>query len=369
MRNQNRLFLWQLVAIPVLALSLLAACCGCSGTSSAPGSLEPAANSAPDSMWTNANPTGSVPQPRDAHWITYDSTTGEVILFGGKGTRSHYFNDIWAYTPATNTWARLQPAGILPPGRFGHSMIYDPAARKLLVFGGVLGTTGQPANDLWAYSFQANAWTRLHPPGAAPAARVYPSMVYDPVTRQAILFGGWTGTNAFADTWTYDPATSTWRKLRTTGSPQPRWGASMVLDSATGKLILFGGLFGSYDGSNRLNDTWQYDPATNTWKNLSPAGPLPPARGYASMVYDSAAGKVLLSAGFAGSQGLLADTWEYDPSANAWHRLPPGATNPSRRDFSSAVYAQQANRTILFGGQTGNTGNVNATDLNDTWHR
>jgi len=25
--------------------------------------------------------------------------------------------------------------------------------------------------------------------------------------------------------------------------------------------------------------------------------------------------------------------------------------------------------TILFGGQTGNTGNVNATDLNDTWHR
>ena len=313
MRNQNRLFLWQLVAIPVLALSLLAACCGCSGTSSAPGSLEPAANSAPDSMWTNANPTGSVPQPRDAHWITYDSTTGEVILFGGKGTRSHYFNDIWAYTPATNTWARLQPAGILPPGRFGHSMIYDPAARKLLVFGGVLGTTGQPANDLWAYSFQANAWTRLHPPGAAPAARVYPSMVYDPVTRQAILFGGWTGTNAFADTWTYDPATSTWRKLRTTGSPQPRWGASMGLDSATGT--------------------------------------------------------VLLSGGFAGSQGLLADTWEYDPSANAWHRLPPGATNPSRRDFSSAVYAQQANRTILFGGQTGNTGNVNATDLNDTWHR
>ena len=369
MRNQNRLFLGQTIAIPVLVPSLLVACSGCAGTTSTPRSTEPAAYSAPDSSWSNAHPMGSVPLPRDAHRMTYDSTNGKVVLFGGKGTRSHYFNDTWTYTPATNTWNKLQPSGILPTGRFGGAMVYEPAARKLLVFGGVLGTTGQPANDLWAYSFNANTWTRLHPPGAAPPARVYPSMAYDPATGKAILFGGWTGTSAFADTWTYDPATSTWRKLHTTGSPHARWGASMVYDSATGKLILFGGLFGSYDGSNRLNDTWQYDPATNTWKNLAPAGQLPPARGYASMVYDSATGKVILYGGFAGSHGLLADTWEYDPSANAWHRLPPGATNPSRRDFSSAVYAQQANMIILFGGQTGNTGNVNATDLNDTWHR
>lgn len=164
MRNQNRLFLGQTIAIPVLVPSLLVACSGCAGTTSTPRSTEPAAYSAPDSSWSNAHPMGSVPLPRDAHGMTYDSTNGKVVLFGGKGTRSHYFNDTWTYTPATNTWNKLQPSGILPTGRFGGAMVYEPAARKLLVFGGVLGTTGQPANDLWAYSFQANAWTRLHPP-------------------------------------------------------------------------------------------------------------------------------------------------------------------------------------------------------------
>jgi N-acetylneuraminic acid mutarotase len=87
------------------------------------------------------------------------------------------------------------------------------------------------------------------------------------------------------------------------------------------------------------------------------------------MVYDSATGKVILFGGFAGSHGLLADTWEYDPSANTWHQLRLGQASPSRRDFSSAIYDQQANVTVLFGGLTGGTGNVNGTALNDTWQR
>jgi hypothetical protein len=83
------------------------------------------------------------------------------------------------------------------------------------------------------------------------------------------------------------------------------------------------------------------------------------------MVYDTAAGKVILFGGFAGSDGLLADTWEYDPSANTRHQLHLGQANPSWRDFSSAIYDQQANVTVLSGG----TGNVNGNVLNDTWHQ
>jgi len=30
-------------------------------------------------------------------------------------------------------------------------------------------------------------------------------------------------------------------------------------------------LFGGYDGSLQYNDTWAYDPATNTWPISSPA--------------------------------------------------------------------------------------------------
>jgi N-acetylneuraminic acid mutarotase len=358
MRNQSRLLVRPPAAIPVLTLSLLLSSSGCSGTS---------ASRAPDSIWSNVNPAGSLPLPRDGHWMAYDSTDAKVILFGGKGKGSHYFDDTWAYSPATNTWDNRKPAGILPPGRFGQSMVYDPAGRTTILFGGV--TTTQLANDLWAYSSSANTWTRLKTTGGPPPARTYPSMVYDPATSKAILFGGWTGSSTFGDTWTYAPATGRWSKLSIIGSPHARWGASMVYDSARRKLILFGGLFGSYDGSNRLNDTWEYDPAAQAWKNLAPAGALPPARGYASMIYDSATGKVILFGGFAGRDGLLADTWAYNPSTNTWDQLHPGGTNPSRRDFSSAVYDQRAKMTILFGGLTGGNGNINGTVLNDTWRR
>jgi N-acetylneuraminic acid mutarotase len=364
-RNRSRLPV-RPVAIPVLALSLLLASSGCGGTSSKRAASIPAPNPVPGS-WRNARPQGSIPLPRDGHWMAEDSTDEKVILFGGKGNGSHYLNDTWAYTPAANAWDQLKPTGILPPGRFGHVMVYDPADRKIILFGGV--TVTQLANDLWAYSYQANTWTRLAPAGPQPPPRTYPSMVYDPAAGQAILFGGWTGSSTFGDTWIYDPSVSKWSKLSTAGSPHPRWGASMVYDSATGKVILFGGLFGGYDGSDRLNDTWQYDPKAHTWRNLTPKGELPSARGYASMVYDSATGKVILFGGFAGRDGLLADTWAYSPGTNTWARLHPGGPSPSRRDFSSAAYDQRTRESILFGGLTGGTGNINGTVLNDTWRR
>ncbi|GAA4261925.1 hypothetical protein GCM10022255_096600 [Dactylosporangium darangshiense] len=330
-----------------------------------PGTPPPSVSQPAIAGWREADSAGRVPQPRDGHWMAGD-TNGRVILFGGKGAGSRYFNDTWTYTPATSTWTELTPAGTLPPGRFGHGLVHDPADHRILLFGGV-ATTGL-ANDLWAYDLTINSWTPVEPAGVRPPARLYPSMAYDPATRKAVVFGGWTGNSEFADTWVYDPAANRWSEVHSAGGPHARWGSSMVYDAATGTMILFGGLFGSYDGSSRLNDTWEYDPTTGTWKNLSPVR-SPSTRGYASMVYDSATDKVILFGGFAGSDGLLGDTWEYDHTANTWNRLIPGPADPPRRDFSAAVYDPRADTTILFGGLTGNAGNVDGTLLNDTWRR
>lgn len=81
----------------------------------------------------------------------------------------------------------------------------------------------------------------------------------------------------------------------------------------------------------------------------------------------SAAAGVGSTRGFAGPQGLLADTWAYDPATNRWSMLAVGQAGPLRRDFSSMAYDKAANTIVLFGGQTGSNGNIQATDLNDTW--
>jgi N-acetylneuraminic acid mutarotase len=299
--------------------------------------------------------------------MTYDANAEAVVLFGGKGARSLYFNDLWTYTPKTDRWRELKPLGPLPPARFGHAIVYDARAGAVLVFAGVVATTDGPSGDLWAYSTNRNAWMHLEPAGDRPAARIYPSAVYDTALKETIVFGGWTGASAFNDTWSYDSLTERWTRASVTDAPRPRWGASMAYDPVTGTIVLFGGLFGGYDGRERLNDTWSYDPATHTWRNLHPAGPLPPARGYAAMDYDATTHEMVLFGGFAGPQGLVSDTWTYDPARNAWSRIAQPAAHPSARDFSALVYDQGARRLLLFGGLSGTQGNINGTLLNDTW--
>src|ERR1700730_9178147 len=108
--------------------------------------------------WSQLRPDGALPAARDGHWMTYDSSTKTVVLFGGKGARSQYFNDLWTYTLHTDTWHELKPVGHLPPARFGHAIVYDAGAKEVLVFGGVVATTNRPADDLWAYSTARNSW-------------------------------------------------------------------------------------------------------------------------------------------------------------------------------------------------------------------
>lgn len=362
-----------LLAVLTMPLVPLSACTStaASATATTPAAIRSSA-AGPElapAAWHQASASQPAPLPRDAQSMVYDTTTMSVVVFGGKGTHDRYFNDLWAYHLTVGTWTRLTPAGMLPAPRFGQGMAYDPAPGTIVIFGGVsvAGATPRLSADTWAYSSRASRWTHSGQAGHHPAARLYPSMAYDPVTRTVILFGGWTGTDAFNDTWSYDTRTGRWTRVATIGTPHARWGSSMVYDSAAGKIILFGGLFGSYDGTHRLNDTWAYDPASKTWTNLQPAGPLPPARAYAATAYDQPASKLVLFGGFAGPHGLLDDTWTYDAATRRWTKLGRSQQQPSQRDFSSMAYDPAASEIVLFGGQTGTSGNVNAADLSDTW--
>ena len=143
---------------------------------------DPSANT-----WTELGPSGP-PPAREAPAMAYDPATRRVIMFGGGDSG---LNDTWAYDPAANTWAQLSPAGPVPVGRSGHVMVYDPPSGRILMFGGAGGEAEVFFNDLWAFDATTNTWTELIPTGALPAGRSQPAMAYDPVTRRMILFGGW----------------------------------------------------------------------------------------------------------------------------------------------------------------------------------
>jgi N-acetylneuraminic acid mutarotase len=226
----------------------------------------------------------------------------KLILFGGFDGVS-YYNDTWACGLGTNTWTNLHPTGSVPAKRAGHSMAYDPVSKRMILFGGWNGTTAY--DDTWAYDPAANTWANLRPEGSRPDARDSQCLSYDPDSKKMILFGGWSATAEFQDTWAYDPARNTWIDLDPAGEvPTVRAMQQMVYDPRAGQQIIFGG--GS--GANVFDDTWQFDTTTRSWTMVRLTGNSPPARTGYAMAYDRVGDRVVLFGGFNGS-AFFNDLW------------------------------------------------------------
>ena len=86
--------------------------------------------------------------------------------------------------------------------------------------------------------------------GSAPTARSHMGMANDAETGQVVLFGGWDGTQPLDDTWTWDG--SSWTEQHPVRSPEPRCCFQMAYDAARGQVVLSGGT----DLYTYYTDTW-----------------------------------------------------------------------------------------------------------------
>jgi N-acetylneuraminic acid mutarotase len=256
-------------------------------------------------VWTNLDPSGP-PPAREAPAMAYDPATRKIVMFGGVRGGDAKFNDTWAYDPAVNTWTQLSPAGPSPPGRSGHVMVYDPPSGRMLMWGGTGREEGSFFTDLWAFDATTSTWTEVTPTGVLPAGRCQPAMAYDPLTRRMILFGGWVDEGPFGETWAYDPAANTWTELHPGGTiPSPRYGHELVCDPSRGLLVLFGG----GDSSGDWTDTWTYDPAANTWTRVPALHGAAPSLQAHAMVYDPSGGRLIVFGGWSPQHGASNNTW------------------------------------------------------------
>src|SRR5262249_47042620 len=196
----------------------------------------------------------------------------------------------------------------------------DALRSRAVLFG---GTATADLADTWEWD--GAEWT-LRRLGLRPAQRSMSAMAYDLQRHQAVVFGGMGAANvAFGDTYAWDGAN--WSQLSPATSPSARGGHAMAYDSARGVTVLFGGV--DYSHPQFLGETWEWDGVT--WVQRNPS--LQPFRRMAhAMAYDSARGVTVLFGGLDyGSsfpQPWMNDTWEWNGSA--W-RNPNPATSPSAR--------------------------------------
>ena len=112
-----------------------------------------------DNTWTNKTTiTGDKPSARYYHSMAYDSANDRTILFGGVSTV--YCGDTWVYNYADNSWTNITTAGDKPSSGYGHSMAYDSAHNRIILFSG-LSASGA-SGDTWVYCFAGISSPPLH---------------------------------------------------------------------------------------------------------------------------------------------------------------------------------------------------------------
>ena len=153
--------------------------------------------------WIELTPTGTPPVARGGHCAIWDPVRSRLLVFGGVGGGA-YRNDVWALSlSGAPAWTQLAPAGAPPAGRYAASTIYDPIGDRMILYGGTYraGPTSVALDDVWALSLTGTpAWTQLEPSGVVPPGRWNHSAVFDSVRYRMVIFAGENPT-IFHDTW------------------------------------------------------------------------------------------------------------------------------------------------------------------------
>ena len=221
------------------------------------------AYAAATNAWSDRNPSPSVFE------YTHGARVigGKVYIAGGLSGFTQSISALWQYDPASDAWTKKQD---LPVEGFGG--VSGVIGGKLYVLARCLGSTRpcenpdyEAPNDsrfFGVYDPATDRWTPLALPSGGRdhqwgAAGVIGGKLY---------VAGGRHTNALD---IYDPATNTW----TTGASMGSNRAFAASATVAAKLYIISGE--RYDAagsvSTSVTTTSQYDPATNTWKNLAQA--------------------------------------------------------------------------------------------------
>ncbi|MCA8951451.1 MAG: hypothetical protein KDE27_18230, partial [Planctomycetes bacterium] len=146
--------------------------------------------------WTDVQPPVR-PSPRVSFGAAFDTTRGELVLFGGTNSFGSPLGDTWTFDGTT--WTPRTPA-IAPPARHGMALADDFARARIVLFG---GDDGSALDDTWEWD--GSTWA-ARPTGTRPSPRSGHALAFDPVRSRTVLFGGTSTWNVFPpdDTWEWD---------------------------------------------------------------------------------------------------------------------------------------------------------------------
>jgi hypothetical protein len=305
--------------------------------------------------WTELSVSPS-PPARGGAGLVYDPINDRMVLHGGWDPATGLLADTWAWDPSAGAWSNLGPsAGPNFHARAYHGFVYNSANGRPTIFGGLGGPTSY-LNDLW--ELQGNTWVNVTPGGTSPPPRAWSGVTYESGNGRLVLYGGWSGSFSYIDTWAWNG--SSWSQLP--NGPTARDSHAMVWDPDRGVSVVFGGF--SADVRELVGSTWtgpfndvRWPPADD--EHSIAYDPLPVTGHRRIFLYGGGSPHVWETFHFGSFNGTL--TWRFP-----W-LFPPGAGGPGGRVGHALVWENSQGRAILFGGRERTDGVLGPTVFGDTW--
>jgi hypothetical protein len=168
------------------------------------------------------------------------------VLFGGVDASGALLGDTWLWDGTARTWTMVATSG--PTARKGHTMGYDPVAHTVSLVG---GHDGVVKGDRWEWDGSPSMlrWTFVNASLLGP--REEHTMVYDEARARYVVFGGiGTFSSLLGDT--RQLVGSMWTFILSSG-PSTRFLHAMGFDTVNDATLVFGGADLS---GNTFGDTW-----------------------------------------------------------------------------------------------------------------
>lgn len=267
-------------------------------------------------------------------------------------------------------WQNLavrQPSQAWPSAAEDCAIIYDPVNRALVLFGGKDDADSNRA-ETWAFSLTTGQWQNLTGGQQQPSPSEDHTAIYDPLGHRMLLYGGENGPTSNA-LWSLDLNTQRWRNLTDSTAPR-REDHTAIYDSRGRRMIIFGG---RDNERYNLAQVWSLDldPASPTfekWSNLTFSQKYNPGRVDHVAVFDSLKNRMVIFGGWDKEEKeYLGDTWGFSLADNRWYKIKTKRSHPPQRRHAVMARDGRRNWALLCGGfgEEGYLNDVWAFDLTD----
>jgi len=265
-------------------------------------------------------PGGLSTSPAPRYDAAMAAADGVAVFFGGRDCvdLGDSLGDTWEFHLATNAWARVSPTAPAPAPRRAAAMLREPSGNTVLMVGGFRNPSY--SNEVWRYTPATNTWLQL---ANAPFTRAYMGSATNTATGEMWFCGG--RAPFTAECQAYNPSTMSWSVKPSL--PTARSELAMAFDPNSGNLYAFGG---RATDSSPYGDLLVLRSGASSWESVIPQGATPAPRYGHLMYFDLASNELVLAAGLARDPLTLRttrpnDVWTYN--GTAWtERTTPSPT-------------------------------------------